>query len=151
MYRYRECGLTDVILLNGYRLEQHPVYGELLTIDDVLGLHRAIGQALVHLDRTLNGAEFRFLRAELDLSQRALALALGTNEQSIAKWEKAKDKPVANRAAERMLRLYFLKMVDGDERLSALLGKLADLDRDGETRALQLRKSGADWQAARAA
>lgn len=151
MYHYRECGLADIMLLNGYRLEEDPVYGELLTIDDVLGLHRAIGRALVDLDRTLNGAEFRFLRSELDLSQRALALTLGTNEQSIAKWEKAKDKPVANRAAERMLRLYFLKMVDGDERLSAFLDKLAERDQEANAQALQLHKSGSQWHAALAA
>ena len=88
-YHYTECGLDNVWLLNGYMIEQHPNYGELFAIDHVDDLHRFIGRSLIALPRLLNGAEFRFLRRELDLSQKTLADLIGSNEQSVAKWEKS--------------------------------------------------------------
>src|SRR5262245_35533031 len=96
-YHYTESGLDNIWLEDGVVVENDPDYGEVYAIEDVEGLHRVIGHDLVHLPRPLNGAEFRFLRRELDLSQKALAGLIGSNEQSIAKWEKARDKPVGNR------------------------------------------------------
>src|ERR1700739_179220 len=43
-----------------------------------------------------------------NMSQRTLGEVLGTTEQAIAKWEKAREKPVANKAAERLLRLAYI-------------------------------------------
>ena len=151
MYHYTECGLDSVFLVDGYRLESDPRYGDILTVENVLALHLEIGRYLVQRDRTLNGAEFRFLRSELDLSQRAMARVLGTNEQSIAKWEKERSKPVANKAAERLLRLFFASRASGGEsRLATLLGRMADLDNGHADAEFRLSRSGDGWLASAA-
>lgn len=148
MHHYTECGLDTVYLEDGFTLESHPRYGDVLTVDNLLALHLEIGRHLVQLARTLNGAEFRFLRSELDLSQRALARMLGTNEQSIAKWEKERGKPVANKAAERLLRLFFASRASGGEsRLAAMLGRMADLDNGHADAEFRLSRSGEGWRA----
>ncbi len=80
-YHYTECGLDNVWLENGYEVETHKNYGDLVCISNPRGLHDAIGRLLVRLPRTLFGSEFRFLRTELDMSQRILAETLGVGEQ----------------------------------------------------------------------
>src|SRR5215813_1070601 len=86
-FRYSACGLDNVFLLNGYNLRSTP-YGKGFAIDNVDGLHAAIGKRLIREKKTLNGKELRFLRHELDFSQNALATLLGVDEQSVARWEK---------------------------------------------------------------
>ncbi|WP_201779592.1 helix-turn-helix domain-containing protein [Azospirillum thiophilum] len=87
MYHYTECGLPNVWLANGVKPHATP-YGEAMVIENVEGLHRAIGMQLVHRKPYLTGCEFRFLRKELDLSQNALAGYFGNDAQSVALWEK---------------------------------------------------------------
>jgi putative transcriptional regulator len=55
MYHYLECGLPKIWLENGYQLHETP-YGESLAIDDLAGLHRAIGRSLARKPK-LTGAE----------------------------------------------------------------------------------------------
>ena len=144
-YHYTESGLDNVVLVNGYDIENHPDYGDLVSINNVRGLHDAIGQEIVNLTRPLNGAEFRFLRLELDLSQRALASVLGTNEQSIAKWEKAKAKPVANKSAERLLRVMYLEHSDAESKVGIMIKRLAELDAHIGDMEMRLEMHGSDW------
>jgi transcriptional regulator with XRE-family HTH domain len=54
-----------------------------LAIRDTEGLHKAIGLWLVDRPIPLNGAELRFLRIEMELSQRDLAGILGVKEQRL--------------------------------------------------------------------
>lgn len=144
-YHYTESGLDNVVLVNGYTVEEHPEYGELVSIDNVRGLHEAISEQIVNLTRALNGAEFRYLRLELDLSQRSLAAVLGTNEQSIAKWEKARDKAVANKAAERLLRIMYIEHCSKDSKVGMLIRRLAELDSHIGGMEMRLEMHGSDW------
>ena len=66
MYHYRESGLRNVWLANGYA-EQETPYGPGLAIDDLAGLHHAIARGLVAKGGKLTGAELRFLRLEMGL------------------------------------------------------------------------------------
>jgi putative transcriptional regulator len=143
-YHYTESGLDNVWLENGYTIETHENYGELVSIQNVRGLHEAIGRWLVNRARPLTGAEFRFLRTELDASQRVAAVLLGVNEQSIAKWEKARAKPVANKAAERLLRLAYKDYLDGPA-FSAIMDRITKLDADEADRALRLSRRDGSW------
>ena len=61
-----------------------------MTFDDIDGLHRTIGIALVGKRARLTGNEFRFLRLELLLSQASLAKILGVRELTIGRWEKGR-------------------------------------------------------------
>ena len=127
-YHYTESGLDNVWLEDGYTFEDHKSYGPLISIMNPRGLHEAIGRWLAGQPRALNGAEFRYLRIELDMSQRTIADMLGATEQSVAKWEKARDKPVANKAAERLLRLAYINYLDGKPEFSAIIDRLTQLD-----------------------
>ena len=83
-YHYTESGLDHIWLEDGFTLENHPNYGELVSIWNVRNLHLAIGRWLIDQPRRLTGAEFRFLRTEMDLSQRLLGQLLGVTDQAIA-------------------------------------------------------------------
>jgi DNA-binding transcriptional regulator YiaG len=143
-YHYTESGLDHVWLENGYKIETHKNYGELVSINNARGLHEAIGRWLVAQPRTLTGAEFRFLRTELDMSQRTLAEILGAKEQSLAKWEKGRDRPVANKSAERLLRLAYINYLDGKPEFSSVIDRITLLDAEIAEAELRLMKEDGD-------
>lgn len=91
MYHYTESGLDNVYLNDGYTIHK-TVYGEGVSIEDTDGLHRAIGKWLVEMPKPLNGAEVRFLRLEMDQTQRDLAAFFGTSEQTVRLWERKRNK-----------------------------------------------------------
>jgi putative transcriptional regulator len=64
-YHYTESGLDNVWLLDGVEHHETP-YGPATSIRDIDELHRAIGISITKSER-MTGAEFRFLRTELDL------------------------------------------------------------------------------------
>lgn len=152
MYHYTECGLDNVFLMSGVTLGVEPGYGETFAIENMAGLHRAIADSLIYQARTLNGAEFRFLRLELDLSQRRLAEMLSTNEQSVAKWEKAREKPVANRSADRLLRLIFANSRrDSTSELARLFEVITETDTSMDDEQIQLELDPDGWHSKLAA
>jgi DNA-binding transcriptional regulator YiaG len=92
MYRYRESGLRNIWLKNGYRAVATP-YAKGIAIAEVAGLHRVIAKHLVEHKPALTGVEFRFLRMELGLSQGKLAEVLDITEQSVSLWERKGREP----------------------------------------------------------
>ena len=125
MYHYQESGLKNIWLINGYTLLDDPDYGECAAISDVLGLNRAIAHNIIFNKPTLSGEEFRFLRKELDLSQKALADLLGKDEQSIARWEKSKKTP---KWADRMLRACLIEFYGEETGILELIARIKDID-----------------------
>ena len=125
-YHYTECGLQNVWLANGFVFHDTP-YGRGVSIRDVEGLHRAIGKVLAHKPR-LTGAELRFLRKEMKLSQSAMAPLLGTSEQNISLWERRGHVP---KASDRLARLLYLENLGNQPQIRALIDRLIELDRDG--------------------
>ena len=86
-YHYKECGLDNIFLLNGFTLED--VDGEeYVSIDNVDGLWKAIGINLVAKQKTFSPSEIRFLRSQMDLTQAELAKFLRVDDQTVARWEK---------------------------------------------------------------
>ena len=75
-YHYTECGLDNVYLINGFEYITTP-FGEGVRIENVDGLHRAIGKDIIELERPLGGKEIKFLRESMDCSQKELAGLLG--------------------------------------------------------------------------
>lgn len=127
-YHYLESGLRNIWLKNGYTVERDAEYGELVSFHDVDGLHRAIGRALA-LKPRLTGAEVRFLRREMGLSQRGLGELLGVGDQAVALWEKRGRVP---KTADRMLRLIYLEHVEGNAPIVATIRHINDLDEKSE-------------------
>lgn len=91
-YHYTQSGLDNVWLENGFRIVETP-YGRSVAIDDVPGLHRAVGAELVDKPEKLAGNELRFLRLELELTQSRLGELLGKSSQTVALWEKGSNLP----------------------------------------------------------
>jgi len=86
-YHYTECGLDNII-----------IEAELIAIDDqgeeivtiaALGhLHNTIAQGLIGQNGALSGAEIRFLRTEMGMTQAELAQLLHRDTQSVGRWER---------------------------------------------------------------
>jgi len=125
-YHYTESGLDSVYLLNGYRFVASR-RGRGVVIQDVDGLHMAIGSNLVTSKKRLSGSEFRFLRTELLLSQASLARLLQVRELTVARWEKGQTRiPLT---ADATIRVLYEEHVGGrNQKLSDLLESLAELD-----------------------
>jgi putative transcriptional regulator len=144
-YQYIECGLDYVYLADGFTPTQTQ-YGEsVVVIDDVAGLHKVIREDVVGLPRPLTPKEFRFLRREIDVSQRQLATLVGVDEQTVSMWERG-NSPI-QRAAELLLRAW-VREHDSEkpavreltERLNALDRELYDLEKR-----LEFKRVGSSW------
>ncbi len=124
-YRYQECGIDNVCLVNGYEFVDTP-RGLGVMIENVEGLHRAIGYHLVNEKKRLNGQEFRFLRHELNLTQSSLGKLVDVSDQSVARWEKG-ETPVPG-GADKVIRMLYTEHIGGNERITEILARLAELD-----------------------
>lgn len=143
-YRYKESGLDNVELVNGYTVHQTP-YGEGVSIQDTAGLHQAIARGLIAAPKPLNGAELRFLRIELDMTQRTLAAALGVDEQAVRRWEKKRKAPIQG-PADRLVRLLYVEYAGGDGSVRELVEHLAELDRI-EAETIHCKETAKGWTA----
>ena len=131
MYHYRECGLRNVWLANGFDEHETP-YGPGVAIHDLEGLHRAIARGLVTKGGKLTGSELRFLRHQMDLSQARLATLLGNEAQTVAIWEKRGTQP---KLADRFIRALWREQDEGNAHIRAMIERLTDTDvTDGDTR-----------------
>jgi len=86
-YHYVASGLDNIFLLNGV-MEQPTAYGPMVTIENVNGLHHAIGLYIVEKPDLMTGTEFRFLRKQMDLTQVQLGRYLRVSDQTVANYEK---------------------------------------------------------------
>lgn len=141
---YTASGLPNVWLLNGFHRETTP-YGEGVRIEDIDGLHRTLAHALATAKSAFTGAELRFLRKYLHLSQAGLARLLGLSDQTVARWEK--DQTPVDPSAERLVRVVVRQRLDEDPDWIEALEELAELDEAIHGR-LQLRREGASWREA---
>ena len=142
-YHYLESGLRNIWLDSGFAVHKTE-YGEGISIVDVKGLHRVIGLSLVQRKPHLSGAEFRFLRKELGLSQAKLGKLWGYDAQTIALWEKRGRVPVI---ADRFIRAYYLEVEEGNAQIRALIERLNHMDVLEDSRLVFRKTSGRDWRA----
>ena len=84
---YEDCGLENIWLVDGFSITERNGE-ELMQVEDVEGLHKAISLHLVRHRKALAGREIRFIRRAIDMTQGELAHRLGTGVQTVARWEK---------------------------------------------------------------
>jgi DNA-binding transcriptional regulator YiaG len=125
MIKFEDAGLKNIWLANGYKVKKTP-YGQGLAIEDLQGLTHAICAALVRKVGTLSGAEFRYLRQHLQLSQDALGKLFGYTEQAIAKWEKTGKVPLL---ADKHIRLLWKARADGNEGVGRVVERINEVER----------------------
>lgn len=125
MYHFTDGGLRNVWLKNGYEIKETP-YGEAVSIQDVDGLVAAICTALIRKKSKLTGAEFRYVRSAMLLSQASLGKALDRTEQAVAIWEKTGRIP---KYADILLRVIYAQHCNGDEKIKNIIHAMNDTER----------------------
>ncbi|MGI9276235.1 MAG: helix-turn-helix domain-containing protein [Endozoicomonas sp.] len=145
LHHYTECGLSYVYLENGF--VQDSIEGEeYVGIDDIDSLHETIGRFVVDKQSTLEGQEVRFLRIEMNMSQKGLGALLGVEDQTIARWEK--DQTAIPRTADVLLRSLYLESINRESHIGHLLKVLAESETREAMQDLRLREVENQWQLA---
>lgn len=147
MYHYTESGLSHVYLVNGFTVET--IDDEQYTsIDDMNGLHKAIAQAIVDSPKPLTHEEFRFLRIELNVSQRVLGTRFGVSEQTIARYEK--NESAIPRTTDAALRSLYMESQQKNNPVSYFLDLLADSEAQEAAKDISLKLQEVDehWKVA---
>lgn len=142
-YHYRESGLQNVWLKNGFSIKQTS-YGEGVSIVDIEGLHCAIAKALCRKHR-LSGPEFRFLRKELGFSQRMLGDLIGASDQSISLWERRGRVP---ESPTRLVQMLCQEKMNGAVQVQQALAHLREIDDARQAEILMTRSSRGTWKEA---
>jgi putative transcriptional regulator len=141
-YHYQECGLDNIYLESGYTIHETP-YGEGVSIYLTDELHKAIGEWLISVPKPLDGAELRFLRLEMEMTQRDLASILGTSEQTLRLWERYRKKAMPG-PADRLLRALYKEYTGGDGSVRKMVDRLASLNQVERVKA-HLSKTKCGW------
>ena len=124
-YRFDDAGLKNVWLANGFTFKR-TAYGNAVAIEDIEGLTRVVCRALTRKLGRLDGAEFRYLRLHLRLSQKSLSKLFGNSEQSVANWEKRGRVPLW---ADKHIRLLWEAAEDGDETVKRVVDRINVVER----------------------
>lgn len=144
-FHYKSCGLDHVFLLNGYEVRELGG-SRAVAIHDLEGLHRAIASQLIEKPAPLTGQELRFLRVEMDFSQKALGQLLGVTDQAVAKWEKGQTKKIA-KTADTLVRLLAREcLLKRDGRVFEFVRELSELDRHVDADRLELSETEDGWK-----
>ena len=126
-YHYTECGLDNVYLVNGFSISKDG-NEEVILINDIHGLHQAIGIHIANKTGLLKGKEIKFIRTMFDVSPKTLGLMLGYDYQTILAWEKNKS-PISV-TADHFLKVLFMNYLDVEsgKEIYGKINELADLD-----------------------
>jgi DNA-binding transcriptional regulator YiaG len=116
-----------------------------VSIQNLDGLHRAIGEHLAKHKKALNGSEIRFLRKQMDISQDQLAEILAVTDQTVARWEKQETEITG--PAELLLRVIYLTEILEHVNPRELAAKLRELDSGPKDRQV-FQSTSEGWQAA---
>ncbi len=136
MYHYTESGLPNVYLVNGFTVET--LDGEEYTsIDDMNGLHKTIANAIIDSPKPLTHQEFRFLRIEMNISQKTLGTRFGVAEQTIARYEKGESS--IPRTTDAALRSLYMESQQKNNPVSYFLDLLADTEAKAAAQSIQLK------------
>ena len=146
-YHYTESGLDNVYLVNGFTYVDRPDGREII-IEDIDGLHRAIGEILITNRKNLSGKEIKFLRQEMLMSQATLASLLRVSERAVIRWERVEPGHVPS-LAEATIRMLYRDFISeagsASGTMRRMLKKIADME--NERLRMSLRKNGkAKWR-----
>ena len=143
-YHYRECGLDNIWLLNGFEIHDTD-YGKGVSFQDPDGLDAAIALSLTEKPARLSGREFRFLRIMLDMSQKGVGEYFGKDAQTVALWEK-RDK--INEDVDFLIRhIYRQAAIDKSDSYVEMVNRLNQLDHQKSTR-MAFQKTTQGWDKA---
>jgi len=87
LYHYRESGLDNVYIA-GIDPVQNDAGEMVITIPYINKLLKAIAQAIISHKKGMSGAELRYLRTGMELTQAELAVLVHKDKQTIGRWER---------------------------------------------------------------
>ncbi len=125
-YHYLESGL-DNIWLQGGVTEHNTPEGQAVSITNIDELHHMIAMHIIEDPSLMTGLEFRFIRIELDLSQRSVARLLKTEEKNVQRWETGKS-ALPGPAGVALAQYYQGKHKHSE--FAELMDRIAELDRE---------------------
>ena len=131
MYQYKQSGLDNVWLVDGYQIVNTP-YGEAVQFEDATSLDLAIANALINQTEPLTGKEFRFLRQQIGMSQSDVASFMHVDPQSVAKRKKGQvSLPFAN---EAVMRFIYSSYQEKDAKIYPMLETMKAIDKAKNSR-----------------
>jgi transcriptional regulator with XRE-family HTH domain len=101
-YRYTECGLDNVVLV-GLAECKDDRGEECVTIPRINKLHEAIAMSILKRHGGMTGAELKFLRTLMGMTQAELGRIVNRDAQTIGRWERGEFENDPN--AETIIRL----------------------------------------------
>jgi len=123
LYHYTECGLSNIYLSSGYALEI--IDGEeYFSVTDFDELHYVIAMDLVNSKYLLSHESFKFLRIEMNLSQKILGEKIGVDQQTIARWEKKQTS--IPKLADIVMRALYLELTTNKSNINNILQAISD-------------------------
>jgi len=127
MYHYTESGLNNVYLRGGYNTIE--IDGEeAVSIHDLAGLHKVIGQRIIRKSPSLTGEEIRFLRKEMNLTQASFAGVISVSEDTIRGWENGRTHVTG--PADKLIRGVYVEHLDGNGGLRQIIEDIARLNNE---------------------
>ena len=125
MYHYKECGLDNVWLENGFVAKATP-YGKAVAIDDAVELHKLLTLDLTMKKGRITGKELRFMRVVLSMSQEGLGKCVGATEQSVSLWERTGKVP---QSTDSIVRMLASEKLNGNSKVSDVIERINTVER----------------------
>lgn len=125
MYHYKECGLNNVWLENGF-VEKATAYGKAVAIDDAIELHKLLTLDLTMKKGRITGKELRFMRVVLGMSQEGLGKCVGATEQSVSLWERTGKVP---QSTDSIVRMIASEKLNGNSKVSDVIERINTVER----------------------
>lgn len=145
-YHYVESGL-DNVFIEGLEPVIDDDGDEVITIPYVAGLHAEIARGIVTRSGTINGAELRFLRTEMGLTQSELATKVNVDGQTIGRWERG-EHPIDKNAETVIRRIAGERLIEAfDQSIEDLVRQIQSISNDKEIN-IQASDHGYELQAA---
>ena len=120
-YHYTASGLPNVWIEGVYVVDDDGE--ETVRIPNIHGLHRLLAQAIVGTEGRLTGAEMRFLRSEMGMTQAELARLIHRKRLTVSRWER--EECVVDGAADTLIRIFATHRLEIEDVDADLLGEIS--------------------------
>ncbi len=131
MYQYKETGLDNVWLANGYTVKETP-YGDAVHVESADALDGVIAQTLIQSEEPLSGQAFRFLRQQLGMNQPDVGTFMAVDAQTIARWEKGTT--AIPLTADFVMRALYASYVQRDTKIDSMVETMKAVDKAKHSR-----------------
>lgn len=142
LYHYQECGLDNVWIKGGVKYHNTP-YGHGVSIHEQENLHKVIGLDIAKSLYKMKPQELRFLRIEMELSQKNLGALIGVDAQTIARWEK--NETEISGPAELLIKSLYIQHAGENPDIQNLCHDLAELDETEYAQERQFMEECGEW------